>query len=211
MILYRIKKNRFYIAPAVLALCAAAAIAGAPAPWTAMTLDPAQSRVEFTLGDVLHTVHGTFKVKSGVIRFDPATGEANGEMVVDAASGDSGSGARDRRMHKNILESKRYPEIVFVPNRVEGQLAAQGTSRLSVHGLFRIHGVEHELTLPFQVQNSNGAIVADTNFVVPYVQWGMKNPSNFLLRVSDKVNIDIHAVGKLTSGSAGPQISRATR
>ncbi len=32
---------------------------------TSFQVDPAQSNVKFTLGDVLHTVHGTFKVKGG--------------------------------------------------------------------------------------------------------------------------------------------------
>jgi hypothetical protein len=30
------------------------------------------------------------------------------------------------------------------------------------------------------------------------VQWGMKNPSTFILRVSDKVDLDIAASGRLT-------------
>jgi polyisoprenoid-binding protein YceI len=78
-----------------------------------VTFDPAQTSVDFTLADVLHTVHGAFTLRSGVIHFDPETGKASGSLVVDAGSGDSGGGARDRRMHKNILESGRYPEIVF--------------------------------------------------------------------------------------------------
>lgn len=162
-------------------------------------VDPAQTRVDFTLSDVLHTVHGTFKVKSGEIRFDPSTGAAAGEIVVDAASGDSGSSARDHRMHKNILESARYPDIVFRPERVEGSIAPQGTSQVQVRGKFAIHGAEHEITVPAQVQTSADQLSASLHFVVPYVEWGMKNPSTFLLRVSDKVNINIHAVGRLTT------------
>jgi polyisoprenoid-binding protein YceI len=44
-------------------------------------LDPAQTTVAFTLGDVLHTVHGTFHLKPGKIQFDDTTGEASGELV----------------------------------------------------------------------------------------------------------------------------------
>jgi len=211
MIPNRISKQLLYLAPAAFALCAAAAAAGVPVSQTAMELDPAQSRVEFTLGDVLHTVHGIFKVKRGVIRFDPVTGQASGEMVVDAASGNSGSEARDRKMNKNILESVRFPEIVFTPDRVEGKLAPEGLSKISVHGTFTIHGVSHEMLLPFEVQSSEKGIVADTTFLVPYVAWGMKNPSTFILRVSDKVDIKVHAVGHLTSGLPATQLSSVTR
>jgi hypothetical protein len=40
-------------------------------------------------------------------------------------------------------------------------------------------------------------VAADLVFAVPYIQWGLKNPSTFILRVSDKVAIAIHAVGRL--------------
>ena len=70
-----------------------------------LQLDPATTQVNFTLGDVLHTVHGTFKLKRGTVKFDPASGHASGLVVVDSTSGDSGSRARDHKMHTEILES----------------------------------------------------------------------------------------------------------
>ena len=45
-------------------------------------LDQNQSTVAFTLGDVLHTVHGTFQLKSGSVRFDSNSGVASGLLVV---------------------------------------------------------------------------------------------------------------------------------
>ena len=59
-----------------------------------VTLDPAQTRIEWTLGATLHVVHGTFKLRSGQMSYDPATGQASGEFVVDAASGQTGEAAR---------------------------------------------------------------------------------------------------------------------
>ena len=160
-------------------------------------LDPARTTVNFTLGDVLHTVHGTFKLKRGAVKFDSSTGAASGEIVVDVASGNSGGGARDRRMHREILESARYPDAVFTPDHVSGELAPHGESQLDLHGNFQIHGASHELTLHFRAEVKNGEVAASTGFVIPYVQWGMKNPSNFLLKVSDKVEMSIQAAGRL--------------
>ncbi|MDP8990180.1 MAG: YceI family protein [Acidobacteriota bacterium] len=162
-----------------------------------MELDPGRTTVSFTLGDVLHTVHGTFKLKRGTLKFDSTTGAASGEMVVDVASGNSGDGARDKRMHKEILESARYPDAVFTPDHVSGELAPHGESQLNLHGTFQIHGASHELTLHFRAAVENGAVAASTGFVIPYVQWGMKNPSNFLLRVSDKVELNVQAAGRV--------------
>ncbi len=160
-------------------------------------LDPGRTTVTFTLGDVLHTVHGTFKLKRGAVKFDSATGAASGEIVVDVASGNSGNGGRDKRMHKEILESARYPDAVFTPNHVSGELAPHGESQLDLHGNFQIHGAAHELTLHFRAEVKNGEVAASTGFVIPYVQWGMKNPSNFLLKVSDKVELNVQAAGRV--------------
>jgi polyisoprenoid-binding protein YceI len=162
---------------------------------TVVELDPARTTVNFTLADVLHTVHGSFKLKRGSLKLDPAAGTASGEIVVDVASGDSGSGARDHRMHKEVLESARYPEAVFTPDHVTGSLPAEGESQLDVHGTFQIHGAGHEMTLHFRTQEKGSEISASTGFVIPYVQWGMRNPSNFLLKVRDKVELSVQAVG----------------
>ena len=66
---------------------------------------PAKTSVDFTLGDVLNTVHGSFNVKGGNVHFDPASNKISGEILVDAASGHSGSDARDKKMDGEVLES----------------------------------------------------------------------------------------------------------
>src|ERR1700745_4326661 len=90
----------------------------------ALTLDPAQCKVHYTVDSSLHTVHGTFNLKSGSVRYDPNTGKAGGEIVVFATSGESGNDGRDKRMHKEILETGKYPEVIFHPTHVEGKVAA---------------------------------------------------------------------------------------
>src|SRR3954451_4976336 len=166
----------------------------AAAQSTDYQLDPAQSSVKFTLGDVLRTVRGTFKVKQGEMQIEP-DGKVSGQIVVDAASGDSGSGMRDRKMHKEVLESARYPEITFRPDRIEGAVASSGTSSVTIHGTFNIHGADREITVPAQVETSADHWKATVHFTVPYQKWGMKNPSTLFLRVSDTVEIDLIAEG----------------
>jgi polyisoprenoid-binding protein YceI len=156
---------------------------------------PAQTTVNFTLGDVLHTVHGSFKLRAGQIRFAPASNAISGEIVVDTASGNTENTSRDRKMHKEILESARYSEVTFRPDRVEGKVLALGTSLVQVHGVFGIHGAEHEITVPAQVELAPDRWSLTVHFVVPYVKWGMKDPSTFILRVEKTVDIDLHALG----------------
>ena len=163
-------------------------------------LDSAKSTLEFTLGASLHTVHGTFKVKSGEIHFDSAKGAASGMIVVDALSGESGNEGRDKKMHQEVLESPKFSEIVFIPAHVQGTVAPQGTSQVILSGVLKLHGQDHEMTLTFNVQpEATGQVTATTRFSVPFVKWGLKNPSTFILRVSDNVDVDVHASGQLTT------------
>jgi polyisoprenoid-binding protein YceI len=167
-----------------------------PAQHQSLQVDPAVTKVEFTLPSLLHTVHGSFALKRGTLQFDSSTGKASGELVVDAGSGDSGGAARDRRMHKDILQSDKFPEIVFRPDRVDGRVLPQGASQVQLHGIFSIHGADHEIMMPLEVQASEGQYTVAGHFSVPYVKWGMKNPSTLMLRVNDTVEIRIETVAK---------------
>jgi polyisoprenoid-binding protein YceI len=172
-------------------------VAGA-AQDVALQLDPQHTTINFTLGDVLHTVRGTFQLKRGALQLDPASGKFNGEVVVDAKSGQSGNGMRDRKMHREVLESDRYPEIVFHPDHIDGAVSLSGMSSVRVHGIVTIHGAEHELTVPADVKIAPGYWTATLHFAVPYVQWGIKNPSTLFLRVSESIDIDMTASGILS-------------
>jgi len=168
-------------------------------------LDPARSEVDFTLADVLHTVHGKFQLKSGVLRFDPATGAASGELLVDATTGESGSNARDKKMKHEILETQKFPVIVFTPQKIVGAVPAQGAAQVQMQGMMMLHGDSHPMTLVIPVDVNSGAASALVHFDVPYEKWGLKNPSTLFLRVSNTVQIDVHAVGTLSAQAASGQ------
>jgi polyisoprenoid-binding protein YceI len=183
-----------WIVPLILVVAGLGATAATQE--VALQVDSSKSTVKFTLGDVLHTVRGTFKVARGTLRFEPTSGKISGEIVVDAKSGESGSGMRDRKMHKEVLESDRYPEIAFRPMMVEGA-AATGKFSAKVHGMFSIHGVDREITVPAEVDIEPDHWSANVHFTVPYEKWGMKNPSTMFLRVNDSVEIDLAAAGSV--------------
>ena len=160
-----------------------------------LSVDPAKSTVHWSVESSLHTVHGTFHVKRGTVSVDPATGKASGEIVVDARSGESGNDGRDRRMHKEILESSQYTEVVFRPDRADGTVVAQGDSSFKLHGIFSLHGADHELNVPTQATLREGQWKGTAAFEVPYIEWGLKNPSNFLLKVKPVVDVQLELAG----------------
>ena len=162
-----------------------------------LLIDPARSDVHFTLGDVLHTVHGTFHVQQGEIAFNGATGQASGSIVVDALSGQSGNSARDRRMTNEELKAQSYKNVTFAPTRFTGEFHSGGDSSLQIHGIFTLLGTEHEIDVPMKVQVNGNQVHASGTFAVPYVQWGLKDPSTLMLRVSKEVQIDLSLMGVL--------------
>lgn len=180
----------------------------APAQDLALRLDPQQTSVNFLLGDVLHTVRGTFALKEGSLKFDRTSGKLSGAIVIDAKTGASGNGMRDRKMHGEVIESDRFPEISFRPDRVQGTVAREGSSTVSVHGTFSIHGADHEVTIPAQVEMLPDHWNASLHFSIPYVKWGMKNPSTLFLKVSESVEIDVKTGGTLSNESGAGMIQK---
>ena len=162
-----------------------------------ITLDPAATTVRWTLGDVLHTVNGTFKLKEGVIHYDPLSGATSGLIEIDAASGDSGSSARDQRMHNNVLESGRYQTITFRPTHVEGKFDRLTQADFVVDGIFNLHGQDHPMKMKVIARPQTNGMGFATHFEVPYVQWGLKDPSTFVLRVNKEVAIDVESVAQV--------------
>src|SRR5271156_390087 len=87
----------------------------AAAKEVALSVDAGQCKAHYEVDTTVHTVHGTFSVKSGNVQFDTQSGKAGGLIVVSATSGDSGNSSRDEKMHKEVLESWKFGEATFRP------------------------------------------------------------------------------------------------
>lgn len=164
-----------------------------------LELDPAKTTIEITLPAFAHTVHGNFFLKRGTVYFNPATGSASGMIVVNAASGSTGNDGRDHKMHSTVLESERYAEIRFIPNKLTGKVNLPGKSEVQLEGVLNLRGGDHPVILPLTVQTDGNNLTTKTHFEIPYVSWGLKNPSTFLLRVSEKVEVEIDTSGTLST------------
>ncbi|MEO6816884.1 MAG: YceI family protein [Edaphobacter sp.] len=184
---------RYALAVAVLSLLVVSASAQSSPTKMTLHFNPATTQINWTLKAVLHTVRGTFQLKSGVLVFNEDTGTADGEIIVETASAESGNSARDERMKKDVLESTKYPEAIFHPEKVTGVVHDGQTQTVTVEGTFTIHGADHPLFLQVQTSLSDGKLNATTSFVVPYVAWGMKDPSTLMLRVGKDVQIKVDA------------------
>lgn len=170
--------------------------AAATAHEVALTVDVTKSKVNFTLGSTLHTVHGIFALKHGAIRIEP-DGKASGEIVADATSGQSGDSGRDKKMHKDVLESPKFTEVVFRPDRVDGKIPASGAVSVQMHGMFALHGSEHEMTVPVTGEVNGDHWSGKATLKIPYVAWGLKSPNTFLLKADPVVEVELELVGTI--------------
>lgn len=164
------------------------------------TVHPEQSQVAFTLGGNTHHVQGTFHVQSGSIEFDPSAQKISGMVIVAAGSGNSGEPNRDKKMNTEVLDTARFAEVTFAPSSYTGTIALSGNSTIQVSGTFTLHGTPHDITVPMQVHIDGANLTAKGRFPVPYVKWGLKDPSIFILKVAKEVDIDLTLRGQLTRG-----------
>jgi cytochrome c oxidase cbb3-type subunit 2 len=163
-----------------------------------LSINPDTSNVSFTLGGSGHETKGSFHVDKGTIQFDPKTSHIEGLVVVAAGSGKTGNDSRDKKMTTEVLDATHFAEVTFVPTAFTGAIAPTGDSTVQVTGTFTLHGTPHELTVPMQLHIDGSACTAKTSFVVPYVKWGLKDPSIFILKVAKEVNVDLTLSGTLS-------------
>lgn len=164
-----------------------------------LTLDPAATEVTFTLPATGHEVHGVLHLKSGSIRYDQASGAVSGSIEIDAGRTVTGNESRDRKMHSTTLQSTKYPLIIFKATRIEGRVATTGSSHFDFHGIVSIAGADHALTLPSVIDISGDKLTATSVFFVPFVAWGLPDPSFFLVRVAKEVKVTVKARGTVTA------------
>jgi polyisoprenoid-binding protein YceI len=167
-----------------------------------LTLDPTRTEVTFELGATGHDVHGVLHLEGGVIRFDTATGAASGDVTINARLTETGNAKRDKTMHAKVLESATHPSMVFHAKSIAGELAPSGHSRITLGGTVSLVGKDHPLSIPADVEIANGAVAVTATFPIPFVEWGLHDPSTFILKVSKQVDVSIAAKGTLEEAAA---------
>ena len=162
------------------------------------TVSPDASQVAFALGGSGHHVNGTFHVQSGSVVFDAGAQKISGSIIVGAGSGNSGDAGRDKNMNKDVLDVEHFAQITFAPSSYKSTIAPSGDSTIQVSGTFTLHGTPHDITVPMQIHIDGANLTAKGSFTVPYVQWGLKDPSIFVLKVAKEVGIDLTLSGQLS-------------
>jgi polyisoprenoid-binding protein YceI len=181
------------------ALALAAVLAPAAlAQHQTLVVNPDVSEVKMALKTTHELVNGTFHVQSGSIEFDPSASKMSGSVVVLAGSCKTGNDSRDKKMNKDILAVEQYTTVSFAPKSYTGVIAPSGDSTIQVTGTFTLLGTPHEITIPVAVHFEGATATAKAHFVVPYIQWGLKDPSFLFWKADKDVAIDLSLTGRLS-------------
>ena len=183
---------------AVLALSVILAPA-ALAQHQTFAVNPDASEVKMRLNTTHEVVNGTFHIQSGSIEFDRSAARMSGSVAVLAGSGKTGNDSRDKKMNKDILKVDQYATVSFAPKAYTGTIASSGDSTIQVSGVVILLGNPHDLTIPMQIHMDGSKATARAQFVVPYVQWGLKNPSFMFWKAENNVAIDLNLVGQVSN------------
>jgi polyisoprenoid-binding protein YceI len=162
-------------------------------------VNPDASEVKMKLNTTHEVVNGTFHIQSGSINFDRTASHISGIVIVAAGSGKTGNDSRDKKMNKDILKVDQYTTVSFAPKTYTGTIAPSGDSTIQVSGVFTLLGNPHDLTIPMQIHMDGSKATAKAQFVVPYVQWGLKNPSFLIWKADNDVAMDINLVGQVSN------------
>jgi hypothetical protein len=184
-----------FVAAFVLAVTLAPAVL---AQHETFIINPDASEIRVTLKTTHEVVNGTFHAQSGSIEFDRGSAKMSGSVVVLAGSGKTGNESRDKKMNKDILKVEQYATVSFEPKTYTGAIAPSGDSNIQVSGIFTLLGTPHEITIPMLVHLDDGSGTAKAHFVVPYVQWGLKNPSFMIWKADNDVAVDVNIVGAIS-------------
>jgi hypothetical protein len=161
-------------------------------------VNPDASEVRMTLKTTHELVSGTFHIQSGSIEFDRGTAKMSGSVIVLAGSGKTGNDTRDNKMNRDILQVERHATVSFEPKSYTGTIAPSDDSPIQVSGIFTLCGAPHEITIPILVHLEGPTASAKAHFVLPYVQWGLKNPSFLIWKADNDVAIDLNLNGRLS-------------
>lgn len=190
----------------LLALSASATLAAEEPAAFHYLIEAKDSVLAWDLPATLHTVHGKAPELSGTVDALRGVGaddewSIQARFVVNAAAMVTGNEKRDRNMREKVLETDRFPEIVFEARRVRADLSRFKTGEhftAEAAGDLTVHGKAFPIQFPVDVFVFADHAILQGTFPLSWKQYGLNDPSFGIVTVKDplKVMFRLKAVEK---------------
>jgi polyisoprenoid-binding protein YceI len=166
------------------------ALAGPADPWT---IDPARSRIAFSVEQVGKLAAGRIGSWTGTIVLDPQNlAAARIEIRMDMRS--AATGARDvddMMLGRDFLNAQQQGEARFT----SAAITSRGGDDYQARGKLTIRDVTRDVTLPFSLKIQDGRATARGRIVIKRLDYGVgRNEWAATGYVADDVTIDITVV-----------------
>ena len=158
-------------------------------------IEARDSVLAWDLPATLHTVHGKAPELSGTVDAVPgADGEwsIQARVAVQAAAMVTGNEKRDRNMREKVLETDRFPEIVFEARRVRADLSRLKIGEhftAEVSGDLTVHGKALPVQFPVDVFVFADHVILQGTFPLPWKPYGLNDPSFGIVTVKDTLRV----------------------
>ena len=146
-------------------------------------VEVAGSSVRWELPATFEPIKGVAPLFHGSIEAIPLSSggwDVRSRIVVFAAAMQTGNRRRDRTLREKVLETSRYPEIVFELRQFVGDLSRfrpGATFSVQVVGDLTVHGRTAAVQLPVDVHVLRKAVVVAGSFPVYWKAYGLEDPS----------------------------------
>jgi polyisoprenoid-binding protein YceI len=167
-----------------------------------------KSELSFELPTSLHLAEGKVGAWKGQVTVDPGEpGIVHASLEIDARSLETGSKGRDEDMHGKVLESDKFPAILFRAGRYRGDLGDFSPGRtvtVELDGELEIHGVTKPVQASLECRVFSDHVSVAGSVPLRWKEYGLRDMSKLLLRIHDpmKVNFRLWAVPEVEGGSS---------
>jgi polyisoprenoid-binding protein YceI len=117
--------------------------------------------------------------------------------VTDDISGKDRS-EMERAMNQDVLESAKYPKIVYESSGVSATAAGEGRYRANINGNLSLHGATEKQPVVAQVTLSGDMLRASGEFTISQAAYGMKlvSVAGGTLKLKDELKFNFEIVAR---------------
>ncbi len=147
-----------------------------PANGEALTISPANSKVEFVAAKVTRSHNGSFKQFTGAINLVNNSIEASRVTIdIETASVVTDEDGLTKHLQTpDFFDVAKFPKATFTSTKIEAANAGGATH--SVTGNFQLHGMKKSITFPATIQVAPDSVSVTAEFSINRQDFGLVYP-----------------------------------